>query len=144
MIGRQVIEVNKGFTLDELLKFMNENWNTETHCKFVKGRPTAASIEEYILLPATENYMVAVYPRKAGGFFSKKNKVILTVCDTLQGIQTSLVANIPSSSALFGAVKVGVVMSKEKERKGPAEEALQFYTKYMRELLENEGLVVGK
>lgn len=27
MIGRQVIEVNRGLSLDELLQFMNENWD---------------------------------------------------------------------------------------------------------------------
>lgn len=40
----------------------------------------------------------------------------------------------------FGTAKVGVVMSKEKERKGPAENALQYYTEHMRELLQENGL----
>lgn len=143
MIGRQEIIVNKGFTLDELLEFMNANWNTGTHCRFVKGKPTAASIYEYILLPATGNYMVAAYPKKAGGLFSKKNKVVLIVCDTPEGVKTQFATSIPSSSPLFGAVKVGIVLTKEKERKGPAEEALQFYTEYMKELLENAGFTGG-
>ncbi len=140
MIGRQVIEVNKGFTLDELLTFMNENWDTATHNQFRKGRPTPASIEEYILLPATYNYMVAAYPRKAGGLFSRENKVILIVCDTPEGIDTQIISSLPTSNIFFGAGKIGIVMSKEKERKGPAENALQFYTAYMKELLEKAGL----
>lgn len=140
MIGRQVIVVNKGFTLDELLDFMNTNWNCETHNQFRKGKPTPASIEEYILLPATDNYMVAVYPRKAGGLFNKENKVILIVCDTPAGIKTQLLTSIPTRNIFFGTAKVGVVMSKEKERKGPAENALQYYTEHMRELLQENGL----
>lgn len=139
MVGRQVIEVNRGFSLDELLQFMNENWDTETHCKFIKGRPTAVSIEEYILLPATPNYMVFVYPRKAGSLFNKKNKVILSVCDTPEGVKTEIIESIPSSNVFFGALQIGLVASKEKERKGPAEEILQYYTEYMKELLEKAG-----
>lgn len=139
MIGRQVIEVNRGFSLDELLQFMNENWDTETHCRFIKGRPTAASIEEYILLPATPNYMVIAYPRKAGGLFNKENKVILSVCDTPEGVKTEIVESIPSGNTFFGALKIGLVTSKEKERKGPAEDVLQYYTEYMKELLEKSG-----
>lgn len=139
MIGRQVIEVNRGFSLDELLQFMNENWDTETHCRFIKGRPTAASIEEYILLPATPNYMVIAYPRKAGGLFNKENKVILSVCDTPEGVKTEIAESIPSGNFFFSALKIGLVTSKEKERKGPAEEVLQYYTEYMKELLEKSG-----
>ena len=139
MIGRQVIEVNRGLSLDELLQFMNENWDTETHCRFIKGRPTAASVEEYILLPATPNYMVIAYPRKAGGLFNKENKVILSVCDTPEGVKTEIIESIPSGNAFFGALKIGLVTSKEKERKGPAEEVLQYYTEYMKELLEKAG-----
>ena len=139
MIGRQVIEVNRGFSLDELLQFMNENWDTETHCKFIKGRPTAASIEEYILLPATPNYMVIAYPRKAGGLFNKENKVILSVCDTPEGVKTEIIESIPSDNVFFGALKIGIITSKEKERKGPAEKVLQYYTAYMKELLEKAG-----
>ena len=139
MIGRQVIKVNRGFSLDELLQFMNENWDTETHCRFIKGRPTAASIEEYILLPATPNYMVIAYPRKAGGLFNKENKVILSVCDTPEGVKTEIIESIPSGNAFFGALKIGLVTSKEKERKGPAEEVLQYYTEYMKKLLEKAG-----
>lgn len=140
MIGRQVIPVNQGLTLDELHAFMQENWECESHNFFKKGRPTPMSIEEYILLPATYNYMVAVYPRKAGKFFSKENKVILIVCDTPEGLDAHFAASIPTRNIFFGAEKINAVMSREKERKGPAEKALQFYTAYMKELLEKAGL----
>ena len=140
MIGRQVIPVSQGLSLDELLEFMYANWNTETHNAFRKGRPTPASVEEYILLPATENYMVAAYPRKAGGLFNRENKVVLIVCDTPAGVRSQLVTSIPTRNLFFGAAKTGLVLSKEDERKGPAENALQFYSAYMRELLGNAGL----
>ena len=82
MIGRQVIKTNRAFTLEELEQFMQENWDKEQYNHFVIGRPTAASIEKYILLPATSRFMVIAYSRKAGGLFNKDNKVVLTVCDT--------------------------------------------------------------
>ena len=82
MIGRQVIKTNRAFTLEELEQFMQEHWDKEQYNSFIIGRPTAASVEEYILLPATERFMVIVYARKAGGLFNKENKVILSVCDT--------------------------------------------------------------
>lgn len=140
MTGRQVIIVKESLSLDELYRFMQANWNTESHNGFVKGRPTPASIEEYICLPATEHYMVIAYARKAGGLFSKENKVILCVCDTPEGIKQQIFSSLPTHNVLFGIEKIKRINTKEKERKGPAEEALLFYTKYMRELLKQHSL----
>lgn len=141
MIGRQVIKTNKAFTLEELNQFMEENWNQEEYNHFLVGRPTAASIEEYILLPATQRFMVIVYARK-GGLFSKDSKVILAVCDTPEGAKQDLARSIPSHNAFFGAWKLAATMSMEDERKGPAEDALQKYAAYMTELLEAAGFAI--
>ena len=73
MIGRQVILINNPLTLRELEQIMQDNWDKEQYGSFKIGRPTPASIEEYILLPATRRYLTIVYPRAAGGFFSKEN-----------------------------------------------------------------------
>lgn len=51
MIGRQVILTNRGFTLEELYDFMRTHWDVNEGGEFVLGRPTKASIEEYILHP---------------------------------------------------------------------------------------------
>lgn len=139
MIGRQVIKTNRAFTLKELEQFMQEHWDKNQYSNFFIGRPTAASVEEYILLPATHRFMVIVYARKGGGLFSKDSKVILAVCDTPEGAKQDLIRSIPSGNAFFGAWKIATTMSMEKERKGPAEEALQYYASYMRELLVAEG-----
>ena len=45
----------------------------------------------------------------------------------------------PGNNVLASALKVGSLMSAEKERKGPAEEVLQEYAKYLTELLGKEG-----
>ena len=54
MIGRQVIVINKTFTLQELEQFMQENWDKEQYNDFGIGKPTSLSVDEYILLPATQ------------------------------------------------------------------------------------------
>jgi len=141
MIGRQVIETKRAFTLEELEWFMQSHWDKEQYNEFVIGRPTAASVEKYILLPATERFMVIVFPRKAGGLFSKKNKVVLSVCSTPEGAKQDMIRSIHSHNAFFGAWKIGTTLSMEEERKGPSEEALQFYTAYMRSLLGAAGFV---
>ena len=63
MIGRQVIVINKTFTLQELEQFMQENWDKEQYNDFGIGKPTSLSVDEYILLPATQRYLVIVYPK---------------------------------------------------------------------------------
>ena len=75
MIGRQVIKTNRAFTLEELEQFMQENWDKEQYNHFIIGRPTAASIEKYILLPATARFMVIAYSREQPGL--KKEKAAL-------------------------------------------------------------------
>ena len=139
MTGRQVIKTNHAFTLEELEQFMQEHWDKEQYNHFILGRPTAASVEKYILLPATGRYMVIVFPRKAGGLFSKDNKVVLSVCNTPEGAKQDLIRSVPSHNAFFGAWKISTTMSMEEERKGPAEEALHKYTEYLKGLLETAG-----
>ena len=142
MIGRQVIKTNRAFTLEELEQFMRSNWDTVQYNDFIIGRPTAASIEQYILLPATESFMVIAYARKASGLFNKDNKVILSVCDTPKGAEMEIFRSVHSHNAFFGAWKIGTTMSMEAERKGPAEEALQKYTAYMEKLLSAAGYLL--
>ena len=139
MTGRQVIKTTRAFTLEELEQFMQEHWNKEQYNHFIIGRPTAASVEKYILLPATGRFMVIVFPRKAGGLFSKDNKVVLSVCDTPEGAKQDLIRSIPSNNAFFGAWKGAATMSMEEERKGPAEDILQKYAEYLKGLLKTAG-----
>ena len=139
MIGRQVIKTSRAFTLEELEQFMQEHWDKERYNHFVIGRPTAASIEKYIMLPATPHFMVIAFARKAGGFLSRDDKVVLSVCDTPKGAELEIFRSIHSHNVFFGAWKIETTMSMEKERKGPAEEILQKYTSYMKELLESAG-----
>lgn len=139
MIGRQVINTNQAFTLEELEQFMQEHWDKEQYNHFIIGRPTAASVEKYILLPATERFMVIAFPRKAGGLFNKENKVVFSVCDTPKGAEQDILRSIHSHNAFFGAWKIDATMSMEDERKGPAEEILQKYAAYMRDLLGAAG-----
>ncbi len=141
MIGRQVITINKSITLQELEQIMQENWDREQYGNFKIGRPTKASIEEYILLPATPRYLVIVYPRAAGGLFSKENKVILSTADTPEGAEIAIAEYFPTRGPLTKLWQTASVLSAEKERKGPAEEVLQAYTSHMRDILKKTGLL---
>lgn len=141
MIGRQVIPVNKTITLQELEQIMQENWDREQYGNFKIGRPTRASVEEYILLPATHRFLVIVYTRAAGGLFSKENKVILATADTPEGAGIAIAEYFPTKGPLTKLAQTGSVLKAEKERKGPAEEILQAYTAHMKDILKKEGLL---
>ena len=141
MIGRQVLPINKSITLQELEQIIQENWDREQYGNFVIGKPTKASIEEYILLPATPRYLVIVYPRAAGGLFSKENKVILSTSDTPEGAKMAVAEYIPTKGPLTKLWQTSSVLSAEKERKGPAEEALLAYTAHMKDILKRNGLL---
>ena len=141
MIGRQVITVSKSFTLQELEQFMQTNWDKELYSDFRLGKPTAASIGEYILLPATQRYLVIVYPKAAGGLFSKENKIVLSVADTPAGAQEAFFEYIPVKGPITNLWQTSKVLDAEKERKGPAEEVLQAYTAHMKSILAKNGLL---
>ena len=141
MIGRQVIEVKEPMTLQELADFMEVNWDKEKYGTFTIGRPTPISIEEYIILPATYRFLIIVYPRAAGGLFSKSNKVILSTADTPESAKMAVAEYMPSGNAIMKLWQTSSVLSSEKERKGPAEEALQLYTAHMKEILSKNGLI---
>ena len=142
MIGRQVIPVNRTFTKEELLAFMEEHWDKETYSPFIYGKPTSMSMDEYIVLPASPRYVIIMYPAAKGGLFNKTDKIILSTADSPSGASEGLMRQIPSRSVLSGTVKMNSLGSAEKERKGPAEEALQIYTAYMKELLGQEGYLL--
>ena len=129
MIGRQVIKSGRTWAnKEELFEFMEANWNKEECGDFFIGKPTVGSLAEYICLPATNRFMVIVYP--------KKEKVILSVCDAPAGLQSRLVQSIPHQGRIItSAITLAELGSYEKERRGPAEEVLQGYTAYMKELL---------
>ena len=143
MIGRQVLLTNREFTLEELYEFMKAHWDINEAGSFKIGRPTKASIEEYILLPATERFVTIVYPRKAGGMFSKDNKVILSTADTPAGAWEGIAQTIPTGNIFIGMAQMKSLSSSEKERKGPAEDVLQRYTAYMKKILGEAGYLKG-
>ena len=129
MIGRQVIKSGRTWAnKEELLAFMEENWDKEQYGEFVLEKPTKASLSEYICLPATNRFMVIMYP--------KKEKVVLSVCDTPEGVASRAVQSIPQQGSVIASmVAMADLYTYEKERKGPAEDVLQEYTAYMKRLL---------
>lgn len=131
--GREVIEVNFDWTLDDMEKFMEENWDKEDFAHFERGKPTPMSIEEYIYLPATPNCLVIAYPRKG--------KVIFTVADNANGAKLLMVSSIPNKNPLAGIAKTAVSINRAKEMKGPAAAICEGYAEHMKELLKVKGLL---
>ncbi len=129
MIGRQVIRSGRVWDgKEQLYAFMQEHWNRAEYGDFFFGSPTSASIGDYICLPATDRFMVIVFP--------KKEKVILSVCDAPEGLKSRLIQSIPHQGRLVAsAIAMGELTSYEKERRGPAERMLQAYTAHMKEIL---------
>ena len=139
MTGREVILTNKYFTPAELYQFMQEHWDTEQYNGFVLGSPTDPNALLYVMLPATSRHLVIVYSRDKG-LLSKDKKVILSVALTTAGMVESMARSIPTGGKIIaGAAKIGSVMSQEKDRTGPAQDALVAYADYMRTLLGEAG-----
>lgn len=131
--GREVIPVSFDMTLDELYAFMQENWDTEEYNGFEIGRPTPASIEKYIYLPATQNCLVIAYPRKG--------KIIFSVADNPEGLKLLAVSAIPTRNAIARIYQSSLTISRAKEFRGPAAEACAVYAEYMRTLLKQKDLL---
>lgn len=131
--GREVIKVNFTWTLDELLQFMKEKWDAEEYGQFQKGKPTVASIEEYILLPATENCLVIAYPRKG--------KIIFSVADNSEGLVRLTASALPVRSPISKIYQSSLTISRAKEFTGPAAEICEVYANYMKDLLKAAGLL---
>ena len=51
--GREVIDVDFTWSLEEMKQFMDDNWDKEKFCDYKIGKPTPGSIEEYICLPSS-------------------------------------------------------------------------------------------
>ena len=139
MKGRQVILTNRAFTHEDLLRFMTERWDTEKYNSFLTDPALKLYTDRYVLLPATERYMIIVYSRAAGGLFSRKNKVVLSILNTPAGAREMMLRSIPTHNIFFGAAKIAGTMSDKADRGGPTEDALQKYAAYMRSLLQEAG-----
>ena len=128
--------------MQELLGFMDSHWDREKQSEFGVTNKSNGELE-YVVLPATENWDVIIYTKAAGGFFNKKNKVILTVARSFHAVDPTKVDyfrfyNRNSISKQIERSKRTIDLNAE--MCGPCEDALQEYTKYLTSLLTAEGL----
>lgn len=130
--GREVIKVSFTWTLDDFYRFMQEKWDTEEYGAFQKGKPTPASIEEYVLLPATQNCLVIAYPRKG--------KIIFSVADNTNGLVRMTASALPTRSPISKIYQSSLSISRAKEFKGPAADICAAYAEYMKKLLAEANL----
>lgn len=131
MKGYQSFKTDPPISFEEFLELMAQRWNQETNGVYTVGKPHKYTItsEEFVLLPATGLHMIIVRPRK--------KKITLTVCPTTEGAQESFndVGRRLRRGFMGDLGDMITGTSLEKDRSGPAEEALQFYTARMKEML---------
>ena len=141
MKGRQTIVINRTMTLEDVLKFMEEHWDRETMSEFGTRRKSDGTLE-YVVLPATENWDIIIYPKAAGCLFNKENKLVLSAARSLHAIDPSKVnyARFFRDKDTFDRIKDSKeAIDLNKEMMGPCEDALQEYTGFMKKLLEEAG-----
>jgi hypothetical protein len=140
MTGREVITTRRSFTPEALFAFMDARWDRENYSDFRLGSPTDPDSKLYVLLPATSRHVVIVYSRPAGKFLNKDNIVVLSVAETGSLMSEALARSNPASGNIIaGIVKIGNVISQEKDRRGQAQEALLAYADHMRTILGEAG-----
>ena len=123
---REVIEINRTLTLQELYDFMQQHWDRERYNDFVLGGPAAGTFRDYIMLPATQRCVICVYPRK--------DKIIAAVMPNSEGQMT-----LAGSLVLHGYG--GMRMTGE--MRGVAAQANTLYASYLEKLLERAGMLSG-
>ncbi|WP_022764340.1 hypothetical protein [Butyrivibrio sp. XPD2006] len=142
MKGRQTIKINRSMTPDDILHFMEAHWDRENMSEF--GTTTKRNGDlEYIVLPATENWDVIIYPKEAGGLFNKDNKLVMCAARASHAIDPSKVdytKYFRRSKDAFDKIKDSKeAIDLNAEMMGPCEDALQEYTGFMKKLLEENG-----
>ncbi|MGP1376062.1 MAG: hypothetical protein ACTTKS_00610 [Bulleidia sp.] len=121
---REVIEINRTLTLQELYDFMQQHWDRERYNDFVLGGPAAGTFRDYIMLPATQRCVICVYPRK--------DKIIAAVMPNSEGQMT-----LAGSLVLHGYGRMGMTG----EMRGVAARANTLYASYLEKLLEQAGML---
>jgi len=142
MKGRQTIIINRSMTPEDILHFMESNWDRENMSEFSTTKKSNGELE-YIVLPATENWDIIIYPKAAGGLFNKDNKIVMTVARSFHAIDPSKVdytKYFRVSKDTFDKIKDSKkAIDLNAEMMGPCEDALQEYKGFMLRLLEEKG-----
>lgn len=133
MKGRKVLKTNITMTLDEFEQFLNAHWDKTEYGDYVRGKPTPASFEEYILLQSTAHTLIAMYPRRG--------KVVLTVVDNPEGLGRIVFSSLPTNKVYLQVAQNAQMVARAKEFKGPGNDMNLFYAAYLEQLLRAEGLL---
>ena len=127
MTGRRVLRLREYHTLFELKQRADASGSPFLQGASI-GKPTLVSPEEYLLIPATEHYTVAVAVRRPG-LFCRANRLILFICET---------APSGTDSILGGFRRFRRTLSLKEELTGPAEQKLLAVTGCLREIFRSE------
>ena len=123
---RNVIEINRTLTLQELEAFMQQHWDKTVYNEFAVGRPAAGAFKDYIMLPATERCVVCTWP--------DKGKVFLQEMTNPEGQM-----DLAGSLVMHGYGRMGMVG----EMRGVAAQAGELYAAYLESLFAEAGMLSG-
>lgn len=131
MKGYQSFKVNQAFTFDEFLQIVTQDWDPQQLGAYEIGKPHKFAIgkEQFFMVPATPYHTIIITPRK--------NKITLTTAQNEEGAVSQLSG--AATQVALGSLVGGIASSissrdMEKDRKGPAEDALQFCTAQMKRI----------
>ena len=143
MKGMDSFEIKQPMTLAELASFMEEHWDKEQYNDFFVGNPTSESApDQYVILPATENYCVLVYP-KSGGLFKKTDKIKLACAYTPDGAKKLVwkgASRAKYETVFDKAKKAKNAKELNDEMQGPGDEMLRSYSACLKKLMQEAGL----
>ena len=135
MSDKQEIIIKTEISTEDLYQIMLDHWDTKEHSGFTLGSKNAFSEEQGIFLPATKRFQILIEPVVEGAF-RKEPKVVLSVIETQKGMDEILRRSFPTAVPFFGAVKIGKLVSIEKERKQTEDTILKEYAEYLRKILQ--------
>ena len=140
MIGRKVISTNKFLNREELALFFDNNWDKEAYNDYVVGK-LGLDKNNYIILPANEHFIVAVYPIKKN-FFHKSDGIVLMSYDITQTMDEALKQAVLTKVSPLSTISRNREQQKHrKEQKTVVEEILILYTDYLNDLVLKNGLL---
>lgn len=140
MIGRKVINTNKYLSREELAQFINSNWDKNLYNDFIISG-LGLDKNNYIILPATNNFIVAIYPIKKN-LFHKSDGVVLMSYDISQTMDEAFKhAILTNVSPLSTISRDKRELEHRKEQSTIVEEILKMYTEYLNDLLVKNDLI---
>lgn len=141
MVGRKVINTNRFLSQEEIYNLMNENWNKESFNNFIVGRVNNVSLEQYILLPVNEHFLVFIYPIHKN-LFHKSDGIVLSSYDYTMTLDDAVKGAIIREISPLSSIKRDMkALDRRKEQSTVVEDILNIYTDELYSIIRDNNLL---